>query len=44
MNAKISVFIVCVEVIIYLVIYNLHDCTFKFWIFRLEQVLNFISN
>ena len=27
-NAKISVFVICVEVIIYL-LYNLHDCTFK---------------
>ena len=29
MNAKISVFAICVEVIIYLLIYNLHGCTFK---------------
>ena len=29
MSAKISVFVTCVEVIIYLLIYNLHDCTFK---------------
>ena len=29
MNAKISVFIICVEAIIYLLLYNLHDCTFK---------------
>ena len=29
MNAKISVFVVCVEAIIYLLLYNLHDCTFK---------------
>ena len=29
MNAKISVFVICVEVIIYLLLYNLHDCTFK---------------
>ena len=29
MNAKISVFIVCVEAIIYLLLYNLHHCTFK---------------
>ena len=25
MNAKISVFFICVEVIIYLLLYNLHD-------------------
>ena len=29
MNAKISVFAICVEVIIYLLLHNLHDCTFK---------------
>ena len=29
MNAKISVFVVCVEAIIYLLLYDLHDCTFK---------------
>ena len=29
MNAKISVLVICVEAIIYLLLYNLHDCTFK---------------
>ena len=29
MNAKISVFVICVEAIIYLLLYNLQDCTFK---------------
>ena len=29
MNAKISVFLICVEAIIYVLLYNLHDCTFK---------------
>ena len=29
MNAKISVFVICVETIIYLLVYKLHDCTFK---------------
>ena len=29
MNAKISEFAICVEAIIYLLLYNLHDCTFK---------------
>ena len=29
MNAKISVFVICVEAIIYLLLFNLHDCTFK---------------
>ena len=28
MNAKMSEFVICVEMIIYL-LYNLHDCTFK---------------
>ena len=28
MNAKISVFVICVEAIVYLLLYNLHDCTF----------------
>ena len=30
MNAKISVFVIYVEAIIHLFLYNLHDCTFKF--------------
>ena len=29
MNAKISVFVICVETIIYLSLYTVHDCTFK---------------
>ena len=29
MNVKISVFDIYVEAIIYLLLYNLHDCTFK---------------
>ena len=29
MNARISLFVVCCKVIIYLLKYNLHDCTFK---------------
>ena len=29
MNAKISVFVICVKAIIYLLLYNLHDSTFK---------------
>ena len=27
MNAKTSVFVVCVEAIVYLLVYNFHDCT-----------------
>ena len=29
MNVKISVFVIYVEAIIYLLLYNLHDCTFN---------------
>ena len=29
MNVKISVFVIYVEAIIYLLLNNLHDCTFK---------------
>ena len=29
MNAQISVFVIHVEAIIYLLLYNLHDCTFN---------------
>ena len=29
MNVNISVFVICVEAVIYLLLYNLHDCTFK---------------
>ena len=30
MNMKISVFFICVEAIIYLLLYNLYDCTFNY--------------
>ena len=30
MNAKTSAFIICVEAIMYLSLYNFHDCTFNF--------------
>ena len=29
MNTKFSVFVICIETIIYLLLYNLHDCTFN---------------
>ena len=29
MNVKISVFVICAEVIIYFLLHNLHDCTFN---------------
>ena len=32
-NAKIPVYVICVEAIIYLLLFNLHDCTFKLNIF-----------
>ena len=34
MNAKVSVFVICVKAIIYLLLYNLHDCTFKASVIR----------
>ena len=38
MNAKISVFVIYVEAIIYLVLYNLHDCTFKYYFFKSRDI------
>ena len=29
MNGKVSVFVICVKAIIFLLLYNLHDCTFE---------------
>ena len=29
MNAKITVFLICIAAILYLLLNNLHDCTFK---------------
>ena len=42
MNAKIQVFVICVEAIIYLLLHNLHDhdCTFK----RLNQTAHILHN
>ena len=34
MNAKISVFVTYVETIMYLLLNNLHDCIFKFVVYR----------
>ena len=34
MNAKISVFVICVETIMYLLLYDLRDCDFNFWIVK----------
>ena len=48
MNAKISVFLICVEVIIYLPLYNLHDCTFNYFyhcsVRAVRFMLIFVSN
>ena len=40
MNARISVFVICVEAIAYFLLYNLHDCTFK-CLYLLSLALNF---
>ena len=40
MNAKMSVFVICVEATIYFWFYNLHDCTFKFQ--RLEMEVKIV--
>ena len=37
MNAKISVFVICVEAILYFLLYILHDSTFKDQKFQLSQ-------
>ena len=29
MNTKISVFVICIEAVIDMLLHNLHDCTFK---------------
>ena len=39
MNAKTSVFVICVEVIIYLLLHNLHRFTFKKNVERVSKVL-----
>ena len=36
MNAKISVFVTCVQAIMLSLLHNLHDCTFKFQTFKEE--------
>ena len=40
MNAKISVLVVCVEVIIYLLLYSMHDSTFNFAYFSYVSRVN----
>ena len=44
MNAKISVFVICVGAILHLLLYNLHDCTFKIYNCKiLIQVLQILQ-
>ena len=40
MNAKISGLVICVVAIIYLLLYNLHDCTFN----ASFQIVQFLGN
>ena len=50
-NAKISVFVICVKAIMYFLLYNLHDCTFndlmikvrKFSLFRDDTFRTFLG-
>ena len=42
MNAEISVYVICVEAIIYSLLYNLHYCTFKETLFKLLLWIIFI--
>ena len=37
MNAKIAMFVTCVEAIIYLLLCNLHDCTFNVALFAIQK-------
>ena len=43
MNAKISIFVICVEAILYLLLHNLHDCIFKDYEFKIQYVSLTIS-
>ena len=36
MNVKISVFVVCIETIMYLLLDNLHDCTLKHKLWKMN--------
>ena len=42
MNTKISLFICCVEPIIYLLLFNLHDCTFKVFNANFSKITLFL--
>ena len=41
MNVKISVFVIRVEAIIYLLLQNLHECTFSSQILLIDLLLSF---
>ena len=46
MNAKTSVFVVCVEAIVYLLVYNFHDCTFNhdgFLSYFMKNTISFLK-
>ena len=43
MNAKISVFVIFVEVIIYLLLHSLYDCTFNTSLPVLESLLKDVA-
>ena len=38
MNEKISAYVICVEAIIYLLLNDLHDCTFNFEIYQTKKI------
>ena len=38
MNAKTSVFVICVEVIIYMLLYNLRECSFKGMVMQINKL------
>ena len=44
MNAKTSVFVICAEAIMYLLLYNLTDCTFKYDAISVHGASNYVSN
>ena len=48
MGARISVFVICVEAIIYLLLRNLHDCSFDFLsrsaTRKVTRIYHFITN
>ena len=43
MNAKIPVFAICVETIIYFLLHNLHDCNFNGYLYTVYLVVNYIK-